>query len=61
MLGYELVIAPPFLLIAIYGVYEYGLPRHPRGAKAALAFLAAILVVDIGFLAYHLFHLPFSD
>src|SRR5262245_26866436 len=58
MLGYELVLAIPLLLLAIYGVYEDGLPRHPSMAKIALAFLVAILIADIGLLINHLSRLP---
>jgi hypothetical protein len=61
MLGFELVPAIPLILVAIYAVYEHGLPRHPRAAKTALVLLAIILVADIGCLIYHLAHLPFSD
>jgi hypothetical protein len=61
MLGYELVLAVPALLVTIYGVYEYGLARHPRLATAAIVVLATVLAADVAVLAYHLSGLPFSD
>ena len=58
MLGYELVLAFPVVLVTVYGVHEYGAVRHPRVATVVIVVLATTLAADRAMLAYHLTHLP---
>jgi len=46
------------LFVAIYGVYESGLPRHPKAAFASLVFLIACMALLIGGLVYRLANMP---